>query len=381
MKNWLSLAFCATMALCASCEKKQNTVRVEKIDGVECIHNGIAPAHPQRTVTFVHELALGEKEEDKLFQPGAMAVSTDGRIFISDRADMTIKVYDANGAFLRAIGHMGDGPGEFKGIMSMLFSPDGHLFVLDSQLRRLSVFSNQGDFIKSCQLTHPMYRLYLLSDSTFTGDINVYGETSQLYVKTLRLDGSEICSYGQFKPAEMKILRQNNVSFGISLPYPVHSILIGDPQQRWLYHCQNDQYLIEVYDHTGRLFRKIDRPYTAIDVNDKDREDYYSGFSQNSNPIFIKMAHEVELPKKRTIVDLLLADERGNLWIKTNEEKEETGKTLMAYDLFDKQGIYQTRLWTDLEPRLFVNGQMYTRQSDKETEAVSIHRYRVQWSE
>ena len=93
------------------------------------------------------------------------------------------------------------------------------------------------------------------------------------------------------------------------------------------------------------------------------------------------MAHEVELPKKRTIVDLLLADERGNLWIKTNEEKEETGKTLMAYDLFDKQGIYQTRLWTDLEPRLFVNGQMYTRQSDKETEAVSIHRYRVQWSE
>ncbi len=381
MRKWIILMVSALLTLSAACGKKQSSVRVEKIDGVEWVHNNAEPEHPQRTVSFVHELAIGEKEEDKLFQPAGVTVSNDGRMFILDRSDMTVKVYDVNGAYVQSIGRMGDGPGEFKGVTGMLFTPDGHLAVLDIQLRRVSIFNGQGAFIKSCQLTQPMIRFYLLTDSTFTGDANLYGEKHQLFVKTYDFTGKELLSFGQFTPAEFKTLRQTNVAFSISLPYPVMSVFAGDLQRQWLYHCRNDQYLLEVYDRSGRLFRKIDRPYAPVAVTDKDKEDYYSGFDKNSNPIFTKMAREVELPKNRTITELLLTDDHGNLWLKTNEDREEDGESISAYDIFDPHGVFQTRVWTGLEPRLFAKGKMYARQTDKETDAVSIHRYSVQWSE
>jgi len=63
----------------------------------------------------------------------------------------------------------------------------------------------------------------------------------------------------------------------------------------------------------------------------------------------------------------------------TNEEKEEHGKTSIAYDIFDEDGIYMANVWLDISPEIFKNGKMYTRESDRETGYRKYKRYRIDW--
>ncbi|MCY4159107.1 MAG: 6-bladed beta-propeller [Bacteroidetes bacterium] len=43
-----------------------------------------------------------------------VAVDKDGRIFIGERQDPKVYVFDANGNMLKIVGQAGDGPGEFQ---------------------------------------------------------------------------------------------------------------------------------------------------------------------------------------------------------------------------------------------------------------------------
>jgi len=143
----------------------------------------------------------------------------------------------------------------------------------------------------------------------------------------------------------------------------------------------NNNYLIEVFDRNGKLFRKFDRPYVLVPFTDKDAADYIAGFDRGreQDKVFVDMAKDVPFPKVKTVTERMLVDDNGNLWIQTNEEKEQDGKSYTAYDIFNKDGLYDARIWSDVTPGLFANGKMYRRHTDKETEVVSIKRYRIIW--
>jgi len=145
----------------------------------------------------------------------------------------------------------------------------------------------------------------------------------------------------------------------------------------------NANYQIEVFDQNGKLFRKIDRPYVPLPFTAKDAEEYLSSFDRGreQDKVFADMAKDAPLPKIKTITESMLVDDQANLWVQTNEEKQQGGKTFTAYDIFDRDGYYNARVWCDISPELFANGKMYRRHSDKETDLVSIKRYRVVWSE
>jgi len=48
--------------------------------------------------------------------PQQIKTDTDGNIFITDRNSSVIKVFDKNFRFLKSIGNIGQGPGEFQEI-------------------------------------------------------------------------------------------------------------------------------------------------------------------------------------------------------------------------------------------------------------------------
>ena len=55
--------------------------------------------------------------------------------------------------------------------------------------------------------------------------------------------------------------------------------------------------------------------------------------------------------------------------------------TLNAYDIFDPEGFYDARIWTDLEPRLFALGCLYCLEEDEDSGYSLLKRYRVTWSD
>jgi hypothetical protein len=84
-------------------------------------------------------------------------------------------------------------------------------------------------------------------------------------------------------------------------------------------------------------------------------------------------------PKVKTVTERMLCDDRGYLWVATNEAKEENGRKRTAYAVFDADGRYDTRVWLDFNPARFAAGKMYRYKEDPDTGVRVLTRYRVVW--
>jgi len=367
----------------SGCQKRTAQVKTETIDGVVLVHNPAVPLHPERTVTFEEDFTYKEKDEAgeiRIYRPGRFIVDAQDNICIEDDSDMSIKVFDPQGKYLRAIGRKGSGPGEFGRIADMAALPDGRLLVTDFETRRTTLFGPDGRFLSSFQWKKFFSQVHLATDSSYTvNEMVVNEEARELWVKTLDFNGEEIISFGKFSYPEFKMLRQGEMMFSTSVPWSPASVFAGDRKRLWLYHCLNDKYLIEVYDSQGKLFRKIDRPYSPPPVTSADIEEFEARFKDRPDSPFAKMAKEMQLPKVKTVTDRMVVDDEGNLWVRTNEERKEGGKTFTAVEIFDSEGFYVTRVWLDIFPAIFAGQKMYRASEDEETGIRQIKRYRVVW--
>lgn len=386
MKKVFVCFIVAAIMLWFSCSKKgEEGASVEIIDGIEFVHNTDTPMFPDRTVVFEEELSIGSEDADGnilLYRPGRHLVDSKGNIYICDLQDLQIKVFGPEGSLARTIGRKGGGPGEFQNIGRIALLPDDRLLVLDWEANRLSLFDTEGKFINSHKFLNWSYDIYFTTNAFYARDENIFGPETQLSVKAYDLSGNELFSYGKFVHYHSLRIDDGGRRFSISpKPYDVYSILAGGQKNARLYHCLNDKYSIEVYDRNGKLFRKIDRPYKLIPVKGKEREDYLDGIRGISEEERALVDKNLVMPSVKNITDNMVVDDLGNLWVETNEEKQEEGNTLVAHDVFNEDGIYEAKVWLDISLGLFRNGKMYTRETDEETGYRVYKRYRINWIE
>lgn len=71
--------------------------------------------------------------------PTSLAIDKFNRVFVSDRSDNTIKVFD-DARLIATIGGTGSAPGRFRLVTDMWFSDQNMLYVADSLNRRVQVF-------------------------------------------------------------------------------------------------------------------------------------------------------------------------------------------------------------------------------------------------
>lgn len=87
-------------------------------------------------------------DERHLHRPTDMAITPDGQVFVADGyGNARIVHYDANGKFVKAWGKMGTGPGEFNLPHGIALDSQGRLYVADRNNVRVQVFDQQGTFL------------------------------------------------------------------------------------------------------------------------------------------------------------------------------------------------------------------------------------------
>jgi hypothetical protein len=385
MKKVLLCLVLTGIFLWATCTRKpESGAKVEVVDGIEYVHNTNIPLHPNRTVAFEEELSIGPEDEEGnivLYQPVWYVVDTHEFIYICDIQDLQIKVFDSEGRLVRVIGQKGSGPGEFQNIGEIALVPEDRLLVLDWEAHRVSLFGTDGTFINSHKFLSWSYDVFITTQSTYVRDERTFGPKRQLSIKACDFSGSEIFSYGTFEPHHSIEINEAGMRFSVSRPFDVRSIIAGDQKNEGLYHCLNNKYLIEVYDRLGKLFRKIERPYKLLPFKAEDKKRYLDGFSNTSESELALIEKHVEMPDVKTVTDKMVVDDLGNLWVETHEEKEEQGQRFTAYDIFNEDGFYEARVWVDIDPGLFANRKMYTRETDEETGYRFFKRYRIIWAE
>ncbi len=120
--------------------------------------------------TFFCEAGVSGGGAGQLFIPSGVATDAAGNLYVADRANQRISVYNPQGAFLRAFGFdvipgggvgfetctasckagvLGGGPGQFFNPEGVATDATGNLFVAEAANSRISVFDPQGAFLRA----------------------------------------------------------------------------------------------------------------------------------------------------------------------------------------------------------------------------------------
>ena len=144
-----------------------------------------APVHAG-VAELKRELAIGVADGDEKYMFGGLddfAIAANGSIFVLDKSVPIVRMYDANGKFVRTVGQRGSGPGEYQRSGAITIAKNGNLLFWDQGNARINVYSPSGDALTSW----PTHGGNMSSSGRNLMRSDTAGST---YIRTLILDRS-----------------------------------------------------------------------------------------------------------------------------------------------------------------------------------------------
>lgn len=148
----LSVSFLFAVAACSSePELVFDDWLIPVPEGVTVKEHAPVPSEERDpdAIRLVDDLVIGtdlSNPEAVLYEPGGIVAAPDGTIFVADRGNNDIKMFDADGTYLKTLGQEGQGPGEFSFISSITIAGD-KLVIRDSRNSRMSVWTLDGEHV------------------------------------------------------------------------------------------------------------------------------------------------------------------------------------------------------------------------------------------
>ena len=103
---------------------------------------------------------VGQRAEGMLRFPEAVAVDTQGDVYVADQLSYVVQKFTAGGAFETEWGSYGGGHGQFGPIGGLATDAAGNVYVVDSSHDRIEKFDSSGNFItdwgRTRQRTRPV---------------------------------------------------------------------------------------------------------------------------------------------------------------------------------------------------------------------------------
>jgi hypothetical protein len=132
-----------------------------------------------------------------LGRPTGVLQTSDGRVFIADVEDHTVKVFNKAGLLLFSIGGEGSRAGEFLFPNDIIEAWDGQVVVADSNNRRVQVFDSQGEFVRAFSQTQGSLALALPRSLALDDRGNLHvSDTFAEKVSVFTIEGAYLGSYG-----------------------------------------------------------------------------------------------------------------------------------------------------------------------------------------
>lgn len=98
------------------------------------------------------EVALDNREDDPMFQffrvVDALSLPG-GELAVANGGTSEIRIFDAQGLYVRTVGGEGEGPGEFRSLSWIELREPDSLLTADARLRRITVFDANGLYARS----------------------------------------------------------------------------------------------------------------------------------------------------------------------------------------------------------------------------------------
>jgi hypothetical protein len=114
-----------------------------------------------------------------------------GNIYVLGCRDHSIAVYDRHHKFIRRIGRIGNGPGEFTEPFDFAIGQGGDLYVADTGNQRVQVLDSNGKFLREFRFRFPE-SIAVLS----TGEILVVGSHDEQLIRVFSSEGKYLRTIG-----------------------------------------------------------------------------------------------------------------------------------------------------------------------------------------
>ncbi|MCX6580500.1 MAG: hypothetical protein NT166_09975 [Candidatus Aminicenantes bacterium] len=283
------------------------------------------------------------------------------RLYLLDTDCSNIKVFTADGRFLKTFGKEGRSESELN-VPNRMNVIDGQLVVWEIGTRRFSIFNTDGEFKHTLQ---PFKKGFVDNfDSPGNGNLviertgyshigdDVYNAVSiELYSKNFQL----------IKVLYQKLLIQSRI-FKTPGKDPVYLPLPFQPKVSWdilpgndgknsnklVIGC-SDAYSIDIIDTETGKSRTFTTPYSPVRVNEADRIKYFESFNQydKDGNVTVQgadqfMRDNTAFPEYKPVFKRVIADCEGNILIFTYTDSDNGKFSFFAseFDAFDSDGQF-----------------------------------------
>jgi hypothetical protein len=373
------------LLLVVSCRTQKTEWKgtVGKEDGVAVVYNPGEPYFGELALDLEEDLSIGREEDDNyLFhRVRALAVDSEGNIYVVDMGNYRVQKFDPDGRYLRTIGRKGQGPGEFSGPSGIAIDSQRNLYV--KEYKKIQKFNQEGEFIESIPLEYSLAEFAVDDDGCIAGyaDLQPRDKAVRVIIK-MNSNGKLIKKIAEYADLGIKIIVGENATFTLS---PNHSYspflqFCSSGQDIYAYGYPSE-YLIHLVEKEGNLLLKIRKDEVPISISRGEKsyiiEKTLEALERSRIPILKKTVEEtLHFEKHRAYFLDILSDDRQRLYVCQVKSVFDEAPGF-EFDIFNKAGYYLYRAKIPFSPEVIRDGHIYDVYTSEETGEVRIKRYRI----
>jgi len=309
------------------------------------------------------DLAIGAVEGDTAYQffgiSGAHRTA-DGRYVVVNAGSRNVRVYDAQGVFVRSFGGRGGGPEEFEMPVLAGVSHDT-LIVVDQAHHRLSMVHPDAGIVRVARVADDVGAFLNPVGAFANGDV-VFGgaldmtrtqlkqglNRAHTFYRSCSPDGSLAADFGHQMGAEFFIERMGPRGPETRpMLVPFGRMPLATVSRDRFYFGSQDGWEVEAFDPSGTLVRLVRLDRDPVPVTDADTRQYIDDLVANvpgENGVRMReMLSEIPVPDVFPPYGALGTDALGYLWV---ADYPRPGEESSTWTIFDPDGRLSGRVTT-----------------------------------
>jgi hypothetical protein len=396
----------------------QNKERIpENLEGLQNLVVIQKDSSPESSIKFIQDLNIDDRSATKTWYNdfssggfafagadwfGGLEVDGNGNIFVGDRKETVIHVFDSTGKYLQRLGGEGRGPGEFNGILDIKIQSD-QLFAFDYSQFRTTFFSLDSFDLNEVRKAYInrtpdveelkgwlAYDHLLISDDLFLVGFMNEPRNANYGTEEYNLDQERPVRYyfmdreGNVRSnmiEELKDLQNITAEVDgyhlfnfIALPF-LQQPLISISTDGFIYTANSEDPLVKMHNENGDYIKAF---YIPMEKKSIDRDELIKLYADEDEENTNLLLH-AELPDKWPALSRIITDDDNNLWISTINADD----SLHEWLIIDDAGkLIATFSWPENRTiEKIKNGYVYARETQESTGLQSIIKYRFELEE
>lgn len=345
-------------------------------------HAGVPMQERVGRVELIEDLTFGGRPGDPnqmFYRPIDLAVDGAGRIYVVDRGNYRVQVFDAEGGFIATWGRQGQGPGELTDPRWIAVVGDRVAILAGGQ--RLSVWSVGEGHLADHRLLEASGFASLAGtpEGVLVAAFHTYPDARQApderrrEIALFTLEGQKITELGAFDaPSSIFEISAEGVAEGLRGPRPAPAVGVA-PDGR-IYLTGSDEYQVLAANPTGEpawAMRVAGRPEP---LSAAEQEAWLSPLRERREQV---VRFEVDWPERKPALAGLQVDGHGHLYVYPFVLRA-TPSSEVPVDVYATDGTHLfsgtmvNRRW-----RAAHGPFVYDLERDPETQEMKVVRYRL----